>query len=56
MIAIPGTTKAGRLEENWGSRDIELTEEDKKEFRKLLETAKPHGVRYGAKNQAMVGH
>src|SRR5688572_23378274 len=31
MIAIPGTTKPSRLEENWASRDIELTEEELKE-------------------------
>ena len=26
FIAIPGTTKPKRLEENWASRDIELTD------------------------------
>ena len=56
MIAIPGTTKAKRLEENWGSRDIELTEAEKQEMRRIIESAKPEGNRYGAANQAMVGH
>lgn len=56
MIAIPGTTKAKRLEENWASRDIELTDEEKKEMRSLLDAAKPHGNRYSAAAQAMVGH
>lgn len=56
MIAIPGTTKVHRLEENWASRDIDLTEEEKQEMRKLVDTAKPHGNRYSAAAQGMVGH
>ena len=53
MIAIPGTTKASRLEENWASRDIDLTEDEKKE---LVDKAKPIGNRYNEKMQAIVGH
>ncbi|RJE24661.1 reductase [Aspergillus sclerotialis] len=56
MIAIPGTTKAKRLEENWASREIELTDEEKKEMRRIIDAAKPHGNRYGPAHQAMVGH
>ncbi|KAF2679313.1 Aldo/keto reductase [Lentithecium fluviatile CBS 122367] len=56
MIPIPGTTKAGRLEENWKSRDIVLTEEEKKEMRRIIDAAKPHGNRYAPAQQAMVGH
>ncbi|TDZ27848.1 Aldo-keto reductase yakc [Colletotrichum spinosum] len=56
MIAIPGTTKAKRLEENWASRDIGLTEEESKEMRKIIDAAKPHGNRYEAAQQAAVGH
>ncbi|KAK4234114.1 putative aldo-keto reductase [Achaetomium macrosporum] len=56
MIAIPGTTKVTRLEENWASRDIDLTEEEKQELRKLVDSAKPHGNRYPAEYQALVGH
>jgi aryl-alcohol dehydrogenase-like predicted oxidoreductase len=56
MIAIPGTTKPKRLEENWGSREIELTEEEKKEMRRIVNQAKPSGNRYSAAHQAMVGH
>ncbi|KAL3299463.1 alcohol dehydrogenase [Colletotrichum asianum] len=56
MIAIPGTTKAKRLEENWASRDVELTEEEKKEMRRIIDAAKPHGTRYGLSHQALVGH
>lgn len=56
MIPIPGTTKAHRLEENWACRDIELTEEEKQEMRRIIDAAKPHGERYGAAGKAMVGH
>ena len=56
MIAIPGTTKTKRLEENWASRDIVLTDDEKKEMRKLIDSVKPHGNRYSEKNQALVGH
>ncbi|CAG8909029.1 unnamed protein product [Penicillium egyptiacum] len=56
LIPIPGTTKAARLEENWASREIELTEEEKQAMRKIIDAAKPHGNRYGHAHQAMVGH
>ncbi|CAL5869740.1 uncharacterized protein PFLUO_LOCUS3970 [Penicillium psychrofluorescens] len=56
LIPIAGTTKASRLEENWASRDIELTKEDKQEMRKIIDAAKPHGNRYAPVYQAMVGH
>jgi hypothetical protein len=56
MIAIPGTTKPARLEENWASREVELTEEEKKEMRRIVDQAKPSGNRYGPAHQAMVGH
>ncbi len=45
-----------RLEENWGSRDIDLTEGEKQEMRRLVDASKPHGNRYGLVHQAMVGH
>ncbi|KAH6645338.1 putative aldo-keto reductase [Truncatella angustata] len=56
MIAIPGTTKARRLEENWASRDIEFTEEEKKEMRKIVDSAKPVGERFNEISGSMVGH
>ncbi|KAF3905090.1 hypothetical protein AA313_de0210124 [Arthrobotrys entomopaga] len=56
MIAIPGTTKAKRVEENFASRDIELSEEEKREIRRIVDAAKPHGERYNAAAQALVGH
>ena len=56
MIAIPGTTKALRLESNWASRDIELTDEERQEMRRIIDAAKPHGKRYAPAQEAMVGH
>ncbi|KAH8773420.1 NADP-dependent oxidoreductase domain-containing protein [Diaporthe sp. PMI_573] len=56
MIAIPGTTKASRLEENWASREIDLTEEEKNELREIVDNAKPVGNRYNEKMQSIVGH
>lgn len=56
MIAIPGTTKVARLEENWASRGIELTKEELVELRRIVESAKPVGNRYSEALQAIVGH
>ena len=56
MIPIPGTTKPQRLEENFASRAVELTDEEKKEMRGILDSLKPQGNRYSEKMQAMVGH
>jgi len=56
MIAIPGTTKSTRLVENWGATEIELTEEEAQEMRKIIDSTKPHGNRYAPAQQAMVGH
>lgn len=55
LIAIPGTTKPHRLEENWASRDIVLTAEEKKELRRIIEEAKPVGDRYPPDALAMTG-
>ncbi|ODQ73423.1 hypothetical protein LIPSTDRAFT_103965 [Lipomyces starkeyi NRRL Y-11557] len=56
MIAIPGTTRAKRLEENWAARDIDLTEEEMVEIRRIIDSVKPPGNRYAPAQQAMVGH
>ncbi|KAE8373687.1 NADP-dependent oxidoreductase domain-containing protein [Aspergillus bertholletiae] len=56
FIAIPGTTKASRLEENWASREIDLTKEEQQEMRRIIDAAKPHGKRYMPAQEAMVGH
>ncbi|KAL4816660.1 aldo/keto reductase [Aspergillus spinulosporus] len=56
LITIPGTTKPSRLEENWASREIELTEEELQEMRKIVDDAKPVGDRFAPIYQSMVGH
>ncbi|QKX61812.1 uncharacterized protein TRUGW13939_08968 [Talaromyces rugulosus] len=56
MIAIPGTTKPQRLEENWASREVELTEEEKDAIRKVIDSVQPRGNRYAPAQQALVGH
>ncbi|KAL4924707.1 putative aldo-keto reductase (YakC) [Aspergillus undulatus] len=56
MIAIPGTTKASRLEENWASREVEFSDEERREMRRIIDSAKPSGNRYAPEHQAMVGH
>ncbi|KAH7136329.1 aldo/keto reductase [Dactylonectria macrodidyma] len=56
LITIPGTTKASRLEENWASRDVVLTDEELKAMRKIVDDAKPVGERFSAVHKSMVGH
>ncbi|KAJ5342506.1 hypothetical protein N7541_011630 [Penicillium brevicompactum] len=56
LITIPGTTKTTRLEENWASRDIELSEDELKHMRHIVDAAKPTGERFSAIFQSMVGH
>ncbi|KAL2864328.1 putative aldo-keto reductase (YakC) [Aspergillus lucknowensis] len=56
MIAIPGTTKASRLEENWASREIEFSPEEWSEMRRIIDVAKPEGNRYAPAQEALVGH
>jgi aryl-alcohol dehydrogenase-like predicted oxidoreductase len=56
LIAIPGTTKVHRLEENFASREVDLTEEELTEMRRIVDSAKPHGNRYAPAQQALVGH
>jgi aryl-alcohol dehydrogenase-like predicted oxidoreductase len=46
IIPIPGTTKLERLEENLGSLQVKLTDEEKKKIRKVCEEAEIHGGRY----------
>ena len=56
LFAIPGSTKTHRLEENWGSRDVVLTEEEQKEMRIIIDAAKPVGNRFNPAFEALVGH
>ncbi|WOO80353.1 Aldo-keto reductase yakc [NADP(+)] [Vanrija pseudolonga] len=54
-IPIPGTKTEGRLDENFGARNVELNEAELKELRVLIDTAKPVGNRYSDAHMAMVG-
>lgn len=56
LIAIPGTTKVNRLEENWASRNIDLTEDEKQEMRKIIDAIKPKGNRFGPLHEASIDH
>ncbi|KAJ4129467.1 hypothetical protein NW765_016340 [Fusarium oxysporum] len=56
LIAIPGTTKPKRIEENFASREIEFTSEELKELRRIIDTIKPHGNRCSERDEATVGH
>ncbi|KLO83769.1 Uncharacterized protein LW93_553 [Fusarium fujikuroi] len=56
LITIPGTTKVSRLEENWASRAVVLTEEEEKAVRKIVNGTKPIGERFAANMQQLVGH
>jgi len=56
MIAIPGTTKVGRLEENWGSRDVVLSEEEMGVMRRIVDGAKIEGERNNVALTKLVGH
>lgn len=56
LIAIPGTTKPKRLEENWASRDIVLTEEEQAELRAIIDKSKPHGNRFSPNQEAVIDH
>jgi len=53
IIPIPGTKKIKYLEENLGALDVELTGEEEKEIRHLVENAEVHGSRYP---EMMMGH
>jgi aryl-alcohol dehydrogenase-like predicted oxidoreductase len=45
-IPIPGTKSAERLTENFGASNVDLSEEELTEIRKLVEDAKPQGNRF----------
>lgn len=46
IIPIPGTKSIARLDENWASRDVKLTEEELKEIRIAVDGFKAGGMRY----------
>lgn len=55
LIAIPGTTNPGRLEENFGSRNVDLSEEEKVEVRKVIDGYKPSGNRFSDALESLSG-
>ncbi len=46
IIPIPGTKSILRLEENWASRDVALTDDELKEIRAAIDGFKAGGLRY----------
>jgi aryl-alcohol dehydrogenase-like predicted oxidoreductase len=55
IAPIPGTTKISRLEENLGSLNINLTEDDLREIHSAASKIKVEGARYPEHLQKMVG-
>jgi aryl-alcohol dehydrogenase-like predicted oxidoreductase len=55
IVPIPGTTKLHRLEENLGSLDIELSEEDLRQIGAVLAEIEVQGDRYPPALAAAVG-
>ena len=55
IVPIPGTTKLGRLEENLGAANVELTGADLREIEGALAGITVRGDRYPAHLQATVG-
>jgi aryl-alcohol dehydrogenase-like predicted oxidoreductase len=55
IVAIPGTTKLERLEENIGAVNIELTPEDLREIESAASKIKVEGARYPERLEKMTG-
>ena len=55
MVAIPGTTKLHRLEENLGAVAVELTADDLRAIDGALATTAVQGARYPVHLQRLVG-
>lgn len=55
-IAIPGTTRADRLAENWAARDVDLSADELRAVRRAIDENRPAGNRYPPEMQAKVGH
>lgn len=56
MISIPGTTKPGRLVENWNSRDVELSADEVAYIRVIVDSIKPQGNRYNEEALKNIGN
>ncbi|MBI3847857.1 MAG: aldo/keto reductase [Planctomycetes bacterium] len=55
IVPIPGTTKLGRLEENVGAADVELTANDLREIESAAAKITVQGARYPEKLEQMTG-
>jgi aryl-alcohol dehydrogenase-like predicted oxidoreductase len=55
IVAIPGTTKPHRLEENLGALDVHFTAEDLREIDRAASQIELHGARYPEPLLKMVG-
>ncbi len=55
IVPIPGTTKAHRLEENFGAAAVELTDDDLRQIGEALAQIKVQGDRYPAHLAARAG-
>ena len=55
IVPIPGTTKRGRLEENLGAAQVQLTSDDLREIDRAASQIEVHGARYPEHRQKLVG-
>jgi len=55
IVPIPGTTKLGRLEENLGAAEVELTSDDLREIDSASSKIKVEGARYPERLEQMTG-
>ncbi|KAE8225194.1 hypothetical protein CF319_g2036 [Tilletia indica] len=54
IIPIPGSSKASRVEENFGANDVKLDGADFKKLSSQIETLKVHGERYNARARSAI--
>ena len=55
IIPIPGTKSIARLDENWASREVILTDADLNEIRNAAEAFTARGTRYPEAWMKLVG-
>jgi aryl-alcohol dehydrogenase-like predicted oxidoreductase len=53
---IPGTRKLGRLEENLGAVEVELTQSDLREIEAVLSKVKAQGERLPEEHMKLIDH
>jgi aryl-alcohol dehydrogenase-like predicted oxidoreductase len=56
IVPIPGTTKLSRLEENVGSIDVDLLDNDLREIQEATSKITIQGARYSDFHQSLTGH